>query len=297
MAEEFGGNLKKIQWNNRLKTTALSAYFILGVFIFTTMFLAAILVPLGLYMGFEGLMKEITGSTSDIVRLIKPYIKVFAAITAAFLFFMYTDLKNVGDFFGAERLNLKHDDLFYKTIENFCIARGLAVPDLYITREDGFIPDEFVTGVVTQDFTGKASLVITPSVYHLDKPHLEAYLAQVVQRIHTKDTLFLTLLCFIGFFPFHLKHQGNPIFNFVARPFLYVTDIILKPVRDMIINMRFARLDVGALELTKEKQPMDELLDILTPLADVRIYIEDAYLPLFLAKTNEDYRKMLLIKA
>lgn len=297
MTSEFQGNIKQIQWNNRLKAIGLCVYFVFGILVFTTMLLSIIFGAVFAFGGYEEMMKSLGGDASDIIRIVKVYVKIFFAVGAAFVYFIYTDMKDVGYFFAADRLNLKADDVFYKTLENFCIARGLQVPDLYLTQENGMIPDAFVTGVVVRDFTKKTSLVITPAAYHLDKPHMEAYLAQVVQRIYSGDVMFLTLFSFLGHFPFHLKQSGNPIFNFVAKPFLIVTDFILKPVRKMFMNMSFSRLDAGALELTKEKQPMQELLSMLTPVDQLAEYIEDAYLSLFLVNTDDAYRQAMLKRA
>lgn len=297
MTSKFQGNIKKIQWNNRLKSIGLCVYFVFGILLFTTMFLSIIFGAVFTFGGYEELMNSLGGKASDTFRILKVYVKIFIAVGAAFVYFIYTDMKDVGYFFAADRLTLNSDDLFYQTLENFCIARGLKVPDLYLTQENGMIPDAFVTGVVVKDFTGKASLVITPAAYHLDKQHLEAYLAQVVQRIHSGDVMFLTLFSFLGHFPFHLKQSGNPIFNFIAKPFLIVTDFILRPVRKMVMNMSLSRLDAGALELTKEKQPMQELLSMLTPVDQLAEYIEDAYLSLFLVNTDDVYRQAMLKRA
>lgn len=297
MTSEFQGNIKKIQWNNRLKSIGLCVYFLFGIILFTTMLLSVVFAVIYAFGGYEEIMDSLGGSVSDTARILKVYVKIFIAVGAAFVYFLYTDLKDVGYFFAADRLTLKADDLFYKTLEDLCIARGLKVPDLYLTQENGMIPDAFVTGVVVKDFAGKTSLIITPAAYHLEKAHLEAYLAQVVQRIHSGDVMFLTLFSFLGYFPFHLQQSGNPIFNFVAKPFLIVTDFLLKPVRSMVLNMSFSRLDAGALELTKDKAPMQELLSMLTPVEDIAPYVEDAYLSLFLANTNDAYRQEMLKRA
>ncbi len=297
MTSEFQGNIKQIQWNNRLKALGLSVYFLFGIFIFTTLLACVIFVPVYLFGGYDELMHSLGGNTSNSIRLVKFYVKIYLAVAVGFLFFLHTGLKDVGYFFDADRLTLKADDLFYKTLENFCIARGLRVPHLYLTQEDGSIPDECVTGAVVRDFSGQTSLIITPAAYHLDKPHLEAYLAQVVQRIHSGDVMFLTLFSFLGYFPFHLSQSDNAVFNYVVRPFSYVTDLLLKPVRSVILNMSLSRLDAGALELTKEKQPMQELLSMLTLVDQLAEYIEDAYLSLFLVNTDDAYRQAMLKRA
>tara|TARA_B100001989_G_C24544933_1_gene470106 strand:+ start:1579 stop:2505 length:927 start_codon:yes stop_codon:yes gene_type:complete len=308
MTEKFQGNLKRIQWNNKLKTAVLSLYFIFGIFLFTTLLLLMLIIAsyliVGAFHGYENLfevfLKKIIFfdfETGKIIKIAQLYAKIFIFIIFAYFYFMYSHMKRIGKFFCAVPLQLSHNDIFYQTLENFCIARGLKVPNLYITQKDGYIPDRFITGIVVQDLKGKASLIITPAVYNLEKPLMEAFLAQVVQRIFTKDTLFLTQFCFIGYFPYHLREGSNIIFKTVAKAPLYVIDKILKPVRNWVLNMRFGRLDVGALELTKEKKPMDELLNRLTPLEEIQKYIHDPYLTLFITKTSTEYRKVLLKKA
>lgn len=299
MVETFGGEIKRIQWNNRLKTFYLSFYFLFGLLLFAVLITALFLIPFVLFGQADEYMKHVMeGRLHDIYRLVKPTVKIFIFVIAAYFYFLYSDMKNVGRFFGAYRMELNSGDAFYKILENFCIMRGLRVPDLYcISEEEGFIPAHFVTGAIVEDYTGKASLVITPAVYHLEKPLLEAFLAQAVQRIYTRDTLFLTRFCFLGYFSFHLLERSNPVFAAIAKPFLTVIDRILKPLREKILTMRFASLDAGAIELTKEKAPMDELLSQLTPLSDVQDFIYDPYLTLFIVQTDEEYRKVLLKRA
>ena len=293
----FGGNIKRIQWNNRIKVLLLSLSFFIGIFIFTTMWIGLFL-SVGIAVdGWESVSSQLGLDGASQFKIVRVYLKIFAIVIGIYLFFLYRDLKNVGHVFDARPINLPAGDEFYKILEEFCIARGLRVPDLYVGNEGGAMPEDAITGVVTMDMSGKSSLIITPATYHLERPLLEAFLAQVVQRIYTKDTMFLTFFCFLGYFPYHLKRHSNVIFRFLAKPFLWVTDLLLVPVRRMVMNMSFARLDVGALELTKEKAPMDELLKRLAPLSVLDERYHTPFLTLFLVSSEDEYRRVMLKKA
>lgn len=295
----FGGEIKRIQWNNRLKTSILCLSFILGIFIFTSLWILLFMIPVVYFEGVHEVVNKITGDGMLFYggRILKIYVKMFFLIWGIFSYFIYIDLKNVGLLFGAQRLDLPHNDPFYQVLENFCISRGLSVPDLYIGGDNAVIPPHLVTGAVVQDYRKTSSLVITPAVYNLEKPQLEAFLAQAVQRIYTNDTMFLTMFCFLGFFPRHIMRHANIIFKTLSKPFLTLVDVMLGPVRKVVLNMRFASLDVGALELTKEKEPMQLLMTKLATLEDLSHYIRDPYLSLFIVAGNDEYRDVLLKRA
>ncbi|MEZ5814519.1 MAG: hypothetical protein R3E13_07380 [Alphaproteobacteria bacterium] len=302
MDEQFGGQIQKIQWNNNLKSLWLSFYFIFGIIFYVTLLLTAVLLviaALAYAVDPQNFTNELRGfelKPNNIYRIGKPYVKMFVFVILATMWFFKQSLGDVGYFFSAQRLELPHDDPFYKTLENLCIERGLRVPHLYLWHENIF-PEECVTGAVVQDLRKGASLVITPATYHLPDEEMEAFLAQVVYRIESRDVLFLSLLCFFGFFPDHLRAGTHKTLAKILTPFLKITDMVLKPVRNMILNMRFGRSEVGAITLTKKKAPMAALLEKLAPLETVRLYFHDQYLPLFITKTNEEYRKALIKKA
>ena len=292
----FGGNIKRIQWNNRLKTLFLSLYFIYSMFFFTLITHASLVLIAELASPFTDLpIFYGDPSKPHIPKLINIFIKLMLGVLVLCVAFLYEELKKIGEFFGATLKPFKRNDPFFKTLEELCIARGLTVPDVYITNEDSKIPDHYITGAVVQDPKGKASLIITPAVKRLEKPLMEAFLAQVVQRIHTKDTMFLTWFCFLGYYLYHLEKE-NPVVK-IFKPMIYLTEKVTAPVRNMILNMRFGRLDAGALELTKEKEPMQKLLSRLAPLEKIKPYMEEPYLTLFIVKTDVEYRKALLSKA
>lgn len=58
-----------------------------------------------------------------------------------------------------------------------------------------------------------------------------------------------------------------------------VTDTLMAPVRKLILNLRMAKLDVGSLELTKDKSSAAQLLEVLAPLEAIEKYYYEAYLP------------------
>ncbi len=302
MNEHFQGNIKRIQWNNRLKSIGLSFYFIIGIFIFVTLFMAAIFSPVLVTGGIEGLVKIFsskyaTDPNYTIFKLLKPYIKVALFIMASTLYFFHKTLSNIGSFFDAIELNLNSKDQFYRILENMCISRGLKIPNLYISNNNMVMPNNLITGVITTDLKGVNSLIITQAVYELPKGLQEAYIAQAVSRIHSKDTMFLSLFCFFAYFPYHLEQSMHKYVAILFKPFLIATDFIIKPVREMIIEQRFAKLDLGSIELTKEKNPTIELLDRMATYEEMTVYIHDPYLSLFICKRADEYRLDKIKKA
>lgn len=297
MTHDLGGNIKRIQWNNRIMTLLLSLLFILGIFIFVSLLMMVFVGTTMLISGDMTLFEKFGHDPMLTLRVVKPYMKVFAFVIFGYIYFITRDLNNIEGFFHVIKLELPHNDEFYKILENFCIMRGVQVPVLYILGENSGVPSNYITGAVVQDIKGRASLLFTPAVYNLNKQHAEAFLAQAVQRIYSGDTMFLTVFCFLGYFPYHMRQRSHKYFRPILEPFLRVTDFILAPIRRMILEMRFARLDAGALELTKEKSSTAELLNMLTHLKDLREYYHDPYLSLFIGRSEEDYRKLLLSKA
>lgn len=289
------GQIKKIQWNNRIKTNLLFLYFFVSIFIFTTFLLAVILLIFSVFD--HGIIKDFTNNPDSLFRFSRLYLKALGFSVMGALVFIYIGLKKIDRSFGATPLTLKSNDPFYRCLENLCISRGLKVPEIYMINSQNLMPPHYITAIVLQDFHKKSKLIITPGAYRLAPALQEALLAQVVQRIYTGDTIFLTFLCFMGFFPFHFLRATNPVVRFIYKPFLILTDKIMAPARKMIINMRHGKLDVGSLELTKDKQAMAQLMKELTSLKKIEEFYHEPYLPLFITRPDDNYRHHLLDKS
>ena len=302
MEEQFGGEIQRIQWNNNIKSLWLSLYFILGIFFYVTIILAtvfAVIIAIGYAIDPENFFQDFTNyelKPSNIYRIVKPYAKVFIFVSLAIMWFLKESLSDVGHFFSAQKLELPHTDPFYKTLENMCIERGLTVPQIFIWS-DTIFSDNDIAGAVVQDIQKRTSIVVSPATFRLPPDEMEAFIAQMVYRIYSKDVMFMSLLCFFGFFPDHLRHNMPKPVAKIFSPYLKLTNIVLSPIRNTILNMRLGRSEIGAITLTRKKAPMAALLEKLTPLETVRIYFYDQYLPLFITKTDEEYRKALIRRA
>ncbi len=290
----FQGRIKAVQWNNIIKTNIMMVSFLLVIFIFVTLLMALVVGAIAVFDGKEAL--DIIQDETFQFRYARIYLKILVFSIAGAFYFIYRDFQHSDEMFGARPLSLAHDDEFYRVLENACISRGVTVPELSVIEDEEAIDTRYVTAVVLQGPQKQAKLIITPATYHLPLPQLEAIIAQAVHRIHTRNTLFFTVFSFLAYFPFHMK-RNNPIARYVLGPLLWVIDMILKPLRKSILNMRFTKVDVGAIEITKDKAAMHDLINNLATLEQIKVYYHDAFLPLFITGSDSVYRKEQFKKA
>ncbi|MDP2206950.1 MAG: hypothetical protein Q8K65_11660 [Alphaproteobacteria bacterium] len=276
-------NIARIQWNNRLKSGALCLLFIVAMAVFALTLFLMIAAPAS-FVPESGLsIPQMLAEPKMQLRILRFFTKVFFFAAAATLYFIYRDINNIDRLFSAQPLQLRSSDSFYRALENMCIARGLKTPALYIFSPVIF-PPPHVSAAVVQGVGGKSALILTQGALNLEPPLQQALAAQVVQRLYTKDTYFLTLLCFLGHFPFHVSRATNVIGRIVFWLPLKAADFVLRPFRPLILNLRLQRLDAGALDLTKDAAPLAALAERLAPLPVVEHYIYTPYLSLFITK-------------
>ncbi len=293
--QDFQGQVKRIQWNNQVISGLMMVYFLISIFIFVSMIAGCFVAVAAIFD--PDSVGDILHSSKTQFKFARFYFKfLFFALAGAF-YFVYRDFSQAEQMFGAVPLPLKSDDAFYRRLENQCISRGLSVPELFVIDDPASLRPDLVTAVVLQGLGNKSKLLLSPAVLGLSAELQEAFIAQAVQRLHTKDVFFFTLLCFLGYFPFHVLREVNAIARTVFKPFLMVADTLMAPVRKLILNLRMAKLDVGSLELTKDKSSAAQLLEVLAPLEAIEKYYYEAYLPLFIAKSEGPYRLRTLEKA
>ena len=288
--ENFKGRVAGIQWNNRLASNLLMLWFVFAIVVFCILLLTPIL------LGFAALDHQSLLSLLEEPKIQRRYIIVFCKaiffVGGSLLYFIYRDFNRIEDMFVCKPLPLAHPDPFYVTLETLCISRGLRMPELYVFT--GSAISRMVTAAVLQGTGGRSKVILTQADLNLAQPVQEALAAQIVQRLYTRDALFLTALCFIGFFPDHMAEAANKISRVLLKPALFLTDKIMGPFRSLVLKLRMAKLDVGALELTKVKGPAHDLLNRLAPLKDVQEHYYDSYLPLFITQTDGPYRLRML---
>jgi hypothetical protein len=276
-------NIARIQWNNRLKSGALCVFFLVAMGVFALTLFLMIAVPASLIPDSGLSIPQMLADPKMQIRIFRFFAKVFFFASATTLYFIYRDINNIGNIFGAQPLQLQSRDGFYRALENMCIARGLKTPALYVFSPATF-PPPHLSAAVVQGVGGKAALIVTQAALKLPPPLQEALAAQAVQRLYTKDTYFLTLFCFLGHFPFHVSRATNAIGRAVFWLPLKAAELALKPFRPVILNLRLQRLDAGAMDLTKDAAPLAALADQLAPLPVVETYIYAPYLSLFITK-------------
>lgn len=276
-------NIARIQWNNRLKSSALCLVFLLAIGVFALTLFLMIALPASLIPESGLSLPQMLADPKMQIKILRFFTKIFFFAAAATLYFIYRDINNIGQIFSAQPLQLHSSDGFYRSLENMCISRGLKIPALYVFSATVF-PAPHVSAAVVQGVGGKSALIVTQSVLKLEKPLQEALAAQTVQRLYTKDTYFMTLICFLGHFPFHVSRSTNVIGRIVFWLPLRAADLLLAPLRKAALNLRLQRLDAGAIDLTKDAAPLKTLAGRLAPLPVVETYIHTPYLSLFIAK-------------
>lgn len=287
-------NIAAIQWNNRLKSLLLTLVFLLGILVFAVTLVLMIGVPVMLFSKDPNFRPEVFFDNPRVQwHVFKFFTKVLLFCLGAAGFFIWKHISHVGKVMSARPLKMASTDPFYRALETLCISRGLRVPDLYVFQPYALRKD-MVTAAVMQGTGGSWALLLTEGALQLKPALREALLAQAVQRVHSKDTFFLTLFCFLGYFPFHIMNGTNRIGRIMFRLPLAAADLLMKPLRPRVLDLRLARLDAGSLELTKEAGPMAELLSTLPTHRDIEQYFYDPYLPLFIAQSDGAYRKGLL---
>jgi hypothetical protein len=286
-------NIAQIQWNNRLKSAFLAALFLFGILIFALVLVSMIAVPIAL-SGIDPKFRldNLLDNPRIHFQVFKYFMKVLLFCLGAALFFIWKNISKVEEVMSAKPLKLASSEAFYRELENLCISRGLRMPDLFMF-ENRAVPRTMITAAVMQGTGGRWALIITEAAYRLEPALREALLAQAVQRIHTKDTLFLTLFCFLGYFPFHIMNGTNVFGRIAFKLPLAAADKIMAPLRPHVLDLRLARLDAGSLELTKEAGPMAQLMGRLPLHSEIAEYFHDPYLALFIARSAGSYRESL----
>ncbi len=269
----------------------LMLWFMVGIFVFVSLLFGTVMILIA-FGNAEGIVNYI-GSSKFQLRFLKLFAKVLFFSFAGTFYFMHWKIKHAGTMFNAAPLVMKSTHPFYRALENLCIARGLKTPDLYLANDH----PELVTSAVLQGFSKTSKLILSRAVLDLPSAQQEALAAQAVQRLYTRDAVFFTFFCFLGYFPYHMLDAVGKFRKALLSPFLKIVEWILKPVRPLIFNMRLARVDAGSLELTKDKESMLQLLARLPSREQLAVYYYDPYLALFITGSGENYRKQSLNKA
>lgn len=285
-------NIAKTQWNNRIKTVLLSAVFLLGIGVFALSLFLMIFIPIAVIPGSGLDLATALADPKMQVKIARFFLKVLLFSMAGALYFIHRDIRNIGEIFSADRLQMKTTDAFYRTLEQKCIERGVTTPELYIFRKNAF-PIDGVSAAVAQGVGGKSALILTHEDLKLPQDMQEALAAQVVQRLYTKDTWFMTLYCFLGHFPFHVLRSTNIIGRYLFWLPMKIADLVIMPFRPLILDLRMARLDMGAIEITKNAESMGRLLQSLMTLEEVERFIHAPYLSLFIAASGKTREKAL----
>jgi hypothetical protein len=282
------GRIKAIQWNNRIKTLLLMTWFILAI-----MLLSCLVVGVVTFVatGFDfAAFKNTFFSSNSEFRLLRFFLKFLGFIFLGAYLFLKRDIDHIERIFDARNLPMAASHPFYRELETLCISRGLKVPSLYLMNMNS----DLVMAAVVQGFSRDWKLILSKAAISLPEAEQKALLAQAVQRIYSKDAFFFTIFCFFGYFPFHVLQEANKFSRMALRPFLFIVDIFMAPIRPLILNLRMARMDAGSLELTKDKQGMLDLMRHLAGKEALIKYYYEAYLALFIMQTNSEYRKSAL---
>lgn len=268
--------------------------FLFGIFIFALTLVAMFVIPISL------LSNDPTFSPAHVLenarvqwQVLKFFLKILLFVFGAAMFFIWKNISRVSAVMGAQPLKLQSTELFWRELETLCISRGLQMPDLYMF-ENRTVPRTLVTAAIMQGVGGKWALVVSEGAYRLKSEMRQALLAQAVQRIHTGDMHFLTFFCFLGYFPAHIALGTNKVGKILFKIPLAAADMFMKLFRKRLLDLRLAKLDMGAVELTKDAGAMRELMKLLPTHAEVEKYFLEPYLSLFIARSEDGYRDKVM---
>ncbi|MEZ0259581.1 MAG: hypothetical protein ACAH80_01140 [Alphaproteobacteria bacterium] len=294
ISEALPQNIARTQWNNRLKSAAMMLLFLFGIFIFALTLVAMFVIPVSLFSGDPSFRLDHVLENARVQwQVLKFFIKILLFCTGAAMFFIWKNISRVGAVMGAQPLKLQSTEPFWRELETLCISRGLSMPDLFMF-ENRTVPRTLVTAAIMQGVGGKWALVVSEGAYRLKPDLRQALLAQAVQRIHTGDMHFLTFFCFLGYFPAHISLGTNKAGRILFKIPLAAADMFMKLFRKRLLDLRLARLDMGAVELTKQAEPMRELMKLLPTHAEVEKYFFEPYLSLFIARSEDGYREKVM---
>lgn len=285
LPHDLPDNIARIQWNNRLKSGALCFCFALGMAVFAVTLFLMIAVPASLIPDSGLSITRMLADPKMQLKILRFFLKIFFFGSAATLYFIYRDINDIGRLFGADPFKPHSRDSFYRALENMCIARGLKTPDLYVFTAATF-PPPHISAAVVQGVGGKSAMILTEAALKLEPVLQNALAAQAVQRLYTKDTYFMTMLCFLGHFPFHAARATNIVGRVLFWLPLKAAECVMAPFRPLILNWRLERLDAGAIDLTKDAAPLAALAQKLAAPRTVEDYIYTPYLSLFIVKAD-----------
>ena len=165
---------------------------------------------------------------------------------------------------GAVTITRQQEPQLYDLVENLCISRGMAVPQLYIVETDGM--NAYASGIDQRSY---AITVTRGLLGALNKDELEAVLAHELTHIMNRDVrLMIVTIVFAGMISFlaQLLWRGMRVMSFRARGkgglavivFVLIAAAISAVGYLLALILRFAisrrreyEADAGSVDLTK----------------------------------------------
>lgn len=257
--------LKTYIWNNNFTSGVL----LLGFPVLLTGMLWA-LVVMAMGMGWlprqETLAADLNAAFASLPLMVTVAV-VVAAVWYLIAFFTYQDI--IDAVVGARRVTRQEQPELWNALENLCISRGLAMPDLRIC--DSFTRNAWASGLSDK----RAVVTVTSGLVNtLDKDELEAVLAHEVTHILNRDSRLLVICAiFAGVITLIAqlivrmtwygrgsrggdRGRGGAALILVALAAAAVGYVLAIVVRMAISRRREFLADAGAVELTKNPDAM-----------------------------------------
>ena len=256
-------------WNNNLKSVLLLAGFPLLL----------LMLMYGLAVGFVGVTEYVPSIEQglalafDHMNRLWPF--AFLGAGAWFAIAWAFHQRIIEASVGAKSLSRKAAPEIYNLLENLCISRGIAMPQLNIIETPAL--NAFASGLSEKSY----KITVTRGLMDvLDKDELEAVLAHELTHIENKDVRLLVIaVIFVGIFSFFGEILFNGMFRrgvrigghtrsrngdsrgggaliLIAVALIVIAYVLALVIRFSLSQKREFLADAGAAELTRNPDAM-----------------------------------------
>ena len=256
-------------WNNNLKSVLLLAGFPLLL----------LMLMYGLSVGFVAVTEYVTSIEQGLVlafdhmNRLWPFAFLGAGVWFAIAWAFHQRIIEAS--VGAKSLSRKEAPEIYNLLENLCISRGIAMPQLNIIETPA--RNAFASGLSEKSY----KITVTRGLMEvLDKDELEAVLAHELTHIENKDVrLLIIAVIFVGIFSFFGELLFNGLFRrgvrigghtrsrngdsrgggaliLIAVALIVIAYLLALVIRFSLSQKREYLADAGAAELTRNPDAM-----------------------------------------
>ena len=197
-----------------------------------------------------------------------PYI--FGGVAIWFLIAWFFHQRMINRATGAVAVSRAEQPEVYNLLENLCVSRGMAMPQLYIIESDAL--NAYASGLKEKDY----SITLTTGIIKkLNQEELEAVIGHELTHIMNRDVRLLVIsIIFVGILSFLSEmafrallrsggrsRKNGGIIIVIALLILLVGYLFATLIRFALSRKREYLADAGAVELTKNPSAMVAALE------------------------------------